>query len=46
MLNSKKSSNSKRLSADQAFYYIHVTLYYINWGTLNGVIDIKSSARY
>ena len=28
MLNSKKSSNSKRLSADQAFYYIHVTLYH------------------
>ena len=27
MLNSKKSSNSKELSADQGFYYIHVTLY-------------------
>ena len=26
MLNSKKSSNSKKMSADQAFYYIHVTL--------------------
>ena len=29
MLNSKKSLNSKRLSADQAFYYIHVTLYLV-----------------
>ena len=28
MLNSKKSLNSKELSADQGFYYIHVTLYF------------------
>ena len=28
-MNSKKSSNSKILSADQGFYYIHVTLYMI-----------------
>ena len=28
MLNSKKSPNSKQMSADQAFYYIHVTLYH------------------
>ena len=27
MLGSKKSSNSKKLSADKAFYYIHITLY-------------------
>ena len=27
-MNSKKSSNSKIFSADQAFYYIHVTLYH------------------
>ena len=27
-MSSKKSSNSKILSADQAFYYIHVTLYH------------------
>ena len=27
MLNSKKSPNSKQMSADQAFYHIHVTLY-------------------
>ena len=26
-MNSKKSSNSKIFSADQGFYYIHVTLY-------------------
>ena len=28
-MNSKKSLNSKIFSADQGFYYIHVTLYYI-----------------
>ena len=27
MLNSKKSPNSKKMSADGAFYYIHVALY-------------------
>ena len=30
MLNSKKSLNSKELSADQGFYYIHVALYFTN----------------
>ena len=34
MLNSKKSSNSKRSSANQAFYYIHVTLYSVYFLTI------------